>query len=197
MNVDVLIALSGFMFVTSMTPGPNNIMLLASGVNFGFRRTLPHMGGVVFGFLFMLLCIAVGLGQLLERAPAIYRVLKFLGGAYLVYLAYKIAMSGPMESDGEASRPLTFWAAAAFQWVNPKAWVATVTAVATYSDVTHYTNTVLIVAFVSFLASLLSVSSWTFFGTTLRGLLSNPLTLRRFNITMGLLLVASLWPMLR
>lgn len=197
MSLEIFLALISFMFVTSMTPGPNNIMLMASGVNFGFRRTLPHMVGVALGFLFLLICVAIGLGKLLESAPYLFTTLKFAGGSYLVYLAYRIATSGPIKNTEGGGKPLGVLGAAAFQWVNPKAWVATVTAVATYTDVERYIDTLLIVIAVAFAVSVLSTSTWTAFGTVLRDILSNPKTLRRFNIAMALLLVASLWPMLR
>ena len=103
-----------------MTPGPNNIMLLASGVNFGFARTIPHMVGIVFGFQFMLFCIALGLGKLLETSPTTFTFLKYAGGCYLVFLAYKIATSGPLENGKGEGKPLGVMGAAAFQWVNQK-----------------------------------------------------------------------------
>lgn len=197
MPFDVLIALISFAFVTSMTPGPNNIMVLASGVNFGFRRTVPHMLGIIFGFQILLLCIGVGLGQLLERAPVVFIALKFAGGSYLLYLAYKIATSGPVANTRGDGRPLSVIGAAAFQWVNPKAWVVSLTSIATYTNLEHYQTSLAIVVLTMLAASLVSVTTWTAFGIGLSTFLSNPKVLRVFNITMALLLVASLWPMLR
>lgn len=123
MSVEIFLALLVFAFVSSVTPGPNNLMLLASGVNFGFRRTIPHMLGIGVGFFVLLLAIGFGLGALIETVPSFYAALKFAGGAYMLYLARKIAMS---RSIGEAkhrdkAEPMTFLQAAAFQWVNPKA----------------------------------------------------------------------------
>ena len=197
MSPEIFFALVSFMFVTSMTPGPNNIMLMASGVSFGFRRSLPHMAGVVIGFQILLLCIAFGLGKILETAPIFYTVLKFAGGSYLTYLAYKIAISGPIQATGDTGQPLSFFDAAAFQWVNPKAWVSSLTAISAYTNVERYFDIVAIVVAIAFVISLLSVTTWTSFGMALKQFLSNPKTLRRFNIAMALLLVVSLWPMLR
>ncbi|MGO4841915.1 LysE family translocator, partial [Rhizobiaceae sp. 2RAB30] len=116
---------------TSVTPGPNNLMLLASGVNFGFQRTVPHMLGIGAGFLVLLLSIGLGLGALLSAYPALHLALKFAGGAYLLYLAWRIAMSRSLsDSRGEKARPMSFLEAAAFQWVNPKAWMIALTGMA-------------------------------------------------------------------
>ena len=198
MPLDIFLALIVFAFVTSITPGPNNLMLLASGVNFGFRRTIPHMLGIGGGFLSLLLGVGFGLGALLAAWPALHTALKLAGGAYLIYLAWRIAMSRAL-SDGRAAeaRPMTFLEAAAFQWVNPKAWVMAVTAMAVYTDPASQSPSVLIVAVAFALVNLPSVSTWAGFGTALRGFLSEPRRLKWFNIAMGVSLVASLWPMLR
>ena len=197
MSFEIFLALVGFMFVTSMTPGPNNIMLMASGVNFGFRRSIPHMMGVAIGFQILLLCIAFGLGKLLDSFPMLYTGLKFAGGSYLVYLAYKIATAGAVKSTAGEGKPLSIFAAAAFQWVNPKAWIVCLTVMSTYTNPDHYLYTVLIVNAVGIGVSILSTTTWAAFGTALKEVLSNPRTLRRFNVTMALLLVVSLWPMLK
>ncbi len=188
MSTDILIALIGFAFVTSLTPGPNNIMLLSSGVNYGFRRTIPHMLGIITGFPLMLVAVGLGLGQILERA---------VGGIYLLYLAWKIANAGGVDVDNSYKKPFTFVEAAAFQWVNPKSWVAGISAITVYSDTDNYLQSVFWIGLVFFFAALVSVTTWTGFGTGLRTFLSKPKTLRIFNIAMALLLVASLWPMLR
>ena len=197
MSVEIFLALVGFMFVTSMTPGPNNIMLMASGVNFGFRRSIPHMMGVAIGFQILLLCIAFGLGKLLDSFPMLYTALKFAGGSYLIYLAYKIATAGAVKSTVGEGKPLSIFAAAAFQWVNPKAWIVCLTVMSTYTNPDHYLYTVLIVNAVGIGVSILSTTTWAAFGTALKEVLSNPKTLRRFNVSMALLLVVSLWPMLK
>ena len=172
-------------------------MLLASGVNFGFRRTIPHMLGVGLGFGFMLLCVGFGLGQVLLAVPGLLMTLKVAGALYLLYLAYRIARSGPIEAGGEASaQPITFLQAAAFQWVNPKAWMMAVTAMSVYTLPASYMNSMLVVVMVFTLVNLPSVSVWCGIGVSLRRWLSDSFRLRAFNWTMAALLVASLWMML-
>ncbi len=200
MTLDIFAALVLFAFVTSVTPGPNNLMLMASGVNFGFRRTIPHMLGIGIGFLSLLLGVGFGLGAVLAAYPALHLALKVAGGAYLLYLAWRIAMARSIASadDGdEEARPMTFLEAAAFQWVNPKAWVMAVTAMAIYTDPRAPFLSVVLVSLAFALVNLPCVSTWAGFGVALRGFLADPARLKWFNIAMGLLLVASLWPMLR
>lgn len=196
MSLDLFAALVGFAFVSSVTPGPNNMMLLASGVNFGFRRTVPHMLGIGFGFASLLLGVGFGLGALLAAFPALHLALKIAGGAYLLFLAWRIATSRTLAQAGSVSQPMSFPAAAAFQWVNPKAWVMAVTAMAIYTSREAPVLSVLLVAAAFALVNLPSVSVWAGFGTALRGWLSDPVRLRWFNVAMGLLLAATLWPML-
>lgn len=197
MSPDLLMALLLFAFVSSITPGPNNLMLLASGVNFGFRRTVPHMLGIGAGFVVLLLAVGFGLGAVLASYPKLHLALKTAGGAYLIYLAWRIATSRSMEERGlGAARPMTFLQAAAFQWVNPKAWVMAVTAMALYTSPQAPFLTVLLVALAFGLVNLPCVSSWAAFGTALRGFLADPARLKWFNVSMGAALVASLWPML-
>ncbi len=197
MSAEILWALVAYSFATSVTPGPNNLMLLASGVNFGFRRSIPHMLGIGGGFVFLLLCVGFGLGQLLERAPSLHLVLKIAGAAYLLFLAWKIATSGPIEEKAGGAVPMTFLQAAAFQWVNPKAWFMAITAMSVYTIPASYTFSVLLIALVFGVVNVPSVSIWCGMGTAMRRFLSSPKTLRIFNVTMALLLVASLWPMLK
>lgn len=197
MPLDTLLALLVFALTTSITPGPNNMMLFASGVNFGFRRTIPHMLGIGAGFFALLIGVGFGLGALLKTVPLLYTVLKFAGGAYLVWIAWKIATSRALAEGQAGAKPMTFLGAAAFQWVNPKAWVMAVTAIATYTDTRQYFSTVLVVGVVFVLVNVPSVSTWAGFGSALRDWLSDPVRLKWFNITMAVLLVLSLWPMLR
>lgn len=197
MPLDTLLALLIFALTTSITPGPNNMMLFASGVNFGFRRTIPHMLGIGAGFFALLIGVGFGLGALLKTVPLLYTVLKFAGGAYLVWIAWKIATSRALAEGQAGAKPMTFLGAAAFQWVNPKAWVMAVTAIATYTDTRQYFSTVLVVGVVFVLVNVPSVSTWAGFGSALRDWLSDPVRLKWFNITMAVLLVLSLWPMLR
>lgn len=198
MPADVFLALATFALVTSVTPGPNNFMLLASGVNFGFWRTVPHMLGISSGFCTLLLGVGLGLGALLQTFPALHLALKVAGGAYLLYLAWKIAMSRSVYAGTDANAaPMTFLQAAAFQWVNPKAWVMAVTAMAVYTNPERPIVSMALVAISFPLINLPSVSVWAGFGMALRGFLADPVRLKWFNIAMGVLLAATLWPMLR
>ena len=192
-----LLALVTFAFVTSVTPGPNNMMLFASGVNFGFRRTIPHMLGISSGFFVLLVAVGFGLGAILKTYPLVFTVLKFAGGGYLLYIAWHIAMSRSLSEGSAGARPMTFLEAAAFQWFNPKAWVMALGAMATYPNPEKYALTVWIIAAVFAGINLPSVSSWAGFGSALRGWLSVPARLKWFNISMGVLLVLSLWPMVK
>ncbi|WP_276117911.1 LysE family translocator [Pararhizobium qamdonense] len=197
MQAETLLALFLFAFTTSITPGPNNMMLFASGVNFGFARTIPHMFGIGAGFLTLLIAVGLGLGALLHSVPMLYTGLKFAGGAYLVWIAWKIGTSRTL-ADGKAGAvPMTFLQAAAFQWINPKAWVMAVTAMATYTSEQSYITSVFIVGAIFAIVNVPSVSTWAGFGSALRQWLSKPVRLKWFNITMAVLLVLSLWPMLR
>lgn len=198
MSLDAFLALLVYAFVTSITPGANNFMLLASGVNFGFARTTPHMLGIGSGFLTLLLGVGFGLGAVLTAFPALHTGLKIAGGAYLLYLAWKIGTSRSLGKGGEAkTRPMTFPEAAAFQWVNPKAWVMAITAMAVYTNPQRPFLSVLLISFAFAVVNVPSVSSWAGFGMALRGFLADPARLKWFNIAMGVLLAATLWPMLK
>ncbi|MCT8267441.1 MULTISPECIES: LysE family translocator [Afifella] len=197
MSTEVVSALIVFAVVASVTPGPNNLMLLASGVNFGFRRTLPHLLGVLVGFAILLTAVGLGVGALVERFPALHTLLKVVGGAYLLYLAWKIAMSRALHEESAGQGPLTFLEAALFQWVNPKAWMMGLAAMAAYTDPDHYALTLAIVVSVFCLVGIPSASIWAGFGSALKDWLNHPVRIKWFNIAMGLALVASLWPMLK
>jgi len=190
-----LAALAVFAFVASFTPGPNTLMLLASGVNHGFRATVPHMLGVSFGFPVLLTAIGLGLGALFEAWPAMAIALKWAGAAYMLYLAWRIAGAGaPKTTVSEADRPMNFVEAAAFQWVNPKAWVMGISALATYTIAGNYTASMAAVVAIFALISIAAVSTWAFFGVAVRRFLHDDRLRRVFNITMALLLVATLIP---
>ncbi|TPK21146.1 LysE family translocator [Mesorhizobium sp. B2-5-9] len=198
MTLDAFLALLLYALVTSVTPGPNNFMLLASGVNFGIVRTIPHMLGISIGFLVLLLAVGFGLGAVLTAFPALHTGLKIAGAVYLLYLAWKIAMSRSLSGKGETdARPMRFIDAAAFQWVNPKAWVMAITAMAVYTNPERPFLSVILIGVAFTVVNLPSVSVWAGFGTALRGFLSDPVRLKWFNIGMGVLLAATLWPMLR
>ncbi len=195
MTYDLLAALALFAFVSSVTPGPNNLMLMASGANFGFRRTIPHMLGVALGFVFMVLLVGAGLVQVFDAFPVSYTVLKVGSVVYLLYLAWKIANSGPAKSGDATGRPMTFLQAAAFQWVNPKAWAMALTAISAYTP-DHTLLAILLVGLVFGAINLPSVGSWTLLGQQMARFLTNERRLTLFNWTMAALLVASLYPVI-
>lgn len=184
-----------FAFVTSVTPGPNNMMLLASGVNFGVRATLPHMLGISCGHFIMLMAVGLGLGELFIRVPAVYPVMQMLGMAYMLYLAWGIVRSGAPAAQDEtnpSAKPLGFWSAAAFQWVNPKAWVMTL---GFFSNYLPQEAGVLLIAAASLLFSLInfpSIAVWAVMGARMGHYLQVDLYRRIFNWTMAVLLVASM-----
>ncbi len=194
MPIETLIALTAFGIAAAFTPGPNNIMLAASGMNFGFLRTAPHMGGVVVGFVIMFLGVGFGLGAFFIVYPVAQTVLKVIGVAYLLWLAWRIANAAPVNPSAQA-RPITFIEAALFQWVNPKALVVVVSALSIFIRPERAVTDVLIVAVVFFFVSIGAVVTWAGFGAALRGFLQNPAKRRIFNIAMALLLVASIAPM--
>ncbi|MDG9923027.1 MULTISPECIES: LysE family translocator [unclassified Pseudomonas] len=197
MTPELLIAFILFAFVTSVTPGPNNMMLLASGVNFGVRRSVPHMLGISLGFMVLVAAVGLGLGQLFEQFPPLYTALRYAGAAYLLYLAWKIAGAGSPDASGKAAgKPFTFLQAAAFQWVNPKAWIMAIGAITTYTPQDGFLANVLLIAALFALVNCPSVGLWTVAGSLLRRWLDKPRVLRAFNIGMALLLVASLYPIL-
>ena len=193
----LLPALTLFAFVSAATPGPNNLMLMTSGLNFGFRRTLPHFWGVDLGFAVMMLLVGLGLAEIFVRAPVLLVAMKWLGAAYLVFLAWKIARSGPLKTGEGRARPLTFLQGAAFQWINPKAWMIAVTACATYTDPDHYAMSVLLIAMVSAVVTAPCSSAWVAFGAGMQRWLDRPRNLAIFNYTMAALLLASLYPVFR
>jgi threonine/homoserine/homoserine lactone efflux protein len=198
LSLDLLLAFALFAFVTSVTPGPNNMMLLTSGVNFGFNRTVPHMLGICCGFFSLVLAVGLGLGAAFQAYPLLYTVLRYVGAAYLLYLAWKIATSGPAsDASGTESKPQTFMQAALFQWVNPKAWVMAVGAISTYTPLQGYFTNVVIISAVFAVINLPSVCVWAGFGSLLRNALRDPFWLRVFNGVMAVLLVVSLYPMLK
>ncbi|MGJ5206958.1 LysE family translocator [Bradyrhizobium sp. HKCCYLR20261] len=195
MSQQLLIAFVTFAFVMAFTPGPNNIMLLSSGVTYGFRRTVPHMMGVSFGFAFMVGAVGFGLATVFITYPVLQQVLKYLGAAYLIYLAIAIAFSGSTKPEETASRgPMSFWGAALFQWVNAKGWVMVISTITAYAAIARFPANVALQVAISFVMAVASTITWTLFGTALRPLLSSERAVRGFNIVMAVLLLASLYP---
>lgn len=196
MSYDLILALLGFAFVTSVTPGPNNMMLLASGVNFGFVRTIPHMLGISIGHSLMVFLVGLGLAGMMQAWPPAMILLKVASVAYMLWLAWKIANSAAPGKGNAAGKPFNFLQAAAFQWVNPKAWAMALGAISAYAGDGSLVS-VAIVAVVFSCVNLPSVAVWAAAGEALRGWLERPSRLRTFNWTMAALLVASLIPVLR
>ncbi|HTW29465.1 MAG TPA: LysE family translocator [Acetobacteraceae bacterium] len=192
-----LIPVAGFAVAMSGTPGPNNAMLAASGASFGFVRTTPHMLGVALGFPLMLLAVALGAGAPLRAWPWLQSGLRWIGIAYLLWLAWHIARLQPDAAGPRrrAGRPLSFLQAAAFQWVNPKAWVAAAGAIVTFVPPGRL-QPALLLATVFLVVTMVDVALWTAAGAASARVLTTPRALRRFNLTMALLLVASVLPML-
>ncbi|WP_370229224.1 LysE family translocator [Cognatishimia sp.] len=195
MTYEILTGLVGFAFVTSITPGPNNLMLMASGANFGFTRTIPHMLGIGIGFTVMVALVGFGLMQVFDLVPYSYEALTAASILYLLWLAWKFANAGAPETRSAASKPMTFVQAAAFQWVNPKAWYMALSAITLFAPERDIAS-VLFVALAFGAVNLPSVGSWTVLGQQMRRFLTNRLRLTLFNWTMALLLLASALPAL-
>ena len=192
MTYDLFLGLTAFAFVSSITPGPNNLMIMASGANFGVTRSVPHALGISGGFGAMIVLVGLGLAQIFDAFPALKAVLAVLSVIYLLWLAWKIANAAPPEARTADGTPMTFLQAAAFQWVNPKAWTMALTAVTLYTAGGPWA--VVPVAAWFTVVNLPSISVWLLMGVQVRRWLTSPARLRAFNWTMAGLLVASLWP---
>ncbi|PLS23610.1 LysE family translocator [Neptunicoccus cionae] len=195
MDYTLLPALAGFAFVSSITPGPNNLMLMASGANFGFTRSIPHMLGIGIGFTVMILLVGLGLIGLFDLFPLSYTLLKIFSIVYLTWLAWKIANAAPPSAGESGGIPMTFLQAALFQWVNPKAWSMALTAITAYAP-ERTVGSIVMVGLVFGIINLPCVSTWTVMGQQIRRILNRPRWLRAFNIFMALLLVLSALPVL-
>jgi threonine/homoserine/homoserine lactone efflux protein len=198
MTLETILSFSIFAFVTSITPGPNNIMLLASGLNFGFRLTIPHILGISTGFLFLVLAVGLGLAEVLSSYPQLYGVLKWLSAGYLLYLSWAIAKTTPLEknnNDTRSTKPMSYWGAAAFQWINPKAWIMAFSAFTAYVPVSTDSTTIIILSILFAAINMPSVGVWALFGSGLRKAFQNPRKLAIFNYFMAALLLASMLPL--
>lgn len=192
MTFDIFLSLAIFSFVTSITPGPNNIMLLASGINFGLKRTMPHAIGVSLGFFVMLLAVGIGIGALIKSSPIIYNILKYLGALYLLWLAWKTAISHSVEQNSnKQGSPLTLLEAALFQWINPKSWMMAISGITLYTSPQYPYISMLLVAIIFTLINFPCVAIWATLGHSLRERLKNPKILKLFNFIMGGLLALS------
>jgi len=191
----LLVAFVIFSAVMFFTPGPNNVMLLSSGLTYGFRRTLPLMAGVTLGVAFMVAAVGLGLGTIFIAYPLLQTILKYAGAAYLIYLAAAIAMSGTAPSVQDNQRgPMTFWGAAVFQWINVKGWVMVIGTITAYAAIANFPWNIAIQTAISLVMGVLATVTWALFGSALRPLLNSPSRVRVFNIAMALLLLASLYP---
>ena len=195
----MLPSLALFALSASITPGPNNAVIMASGVNHGIRKSLPHFVGINLGFFLMVISVGFGLGAVFEAIPTLHTVIKVLGILYLLYLAWLIATTPTMAKAQSAAKPLTLAQAALFQWVNPKAWVMISGAIATFTSASSSSIylQVLVVATVFITVGTPSCLLWLFGGVGLRRLLNKPQRLKAFNVMMALLLVASLYPVIQ
>ena len=197
MSQQLIIAFIVFASVAAFTPGPNNVMLMTSGLNYGFRRSLQHLAGVTIGYSILIVIVGLGLGAIFAAYPVLQTILKYAGAVYLIYLAVVIAISGPADTKtGAQGKPMTFTGAALFQWVNVKGWVIAVGSVSAYATIASYPWNMIILALIICVITLGSSLTWVLFGTALQSLVKSPRAVRIFNITMALLLVASLYPVL-
>jgi threonine/homoserine/homoserine lactone efflux protein len=195
MSHSLLIAFVVFAAVMYFTPGPNNIMVLSSGLTFGFRPTVPHIAGITFGCAFMVAAVGVGFGAIFIAYPLLQTVLKYAGAAYLVYLAATIALSEPVKpGEDTGRRPMTFWGAALFQWVNVKGWVMVIGTITAYAGIASFPWNIAIQVVLCLLLGVVSTSIWTLSGSSLCSLMTSPRAVRVFNLTMAALLLASLFP---
>jgi threonine/homoserine/homoserine lactone efflux protein len=191
--------LASIPFMTSMgiTPGPNNVLVASSGVNFGFRATVPHILGITIGYPVMLLIVGLGLAKIFMAIPLVHQVLKYVSIVYLLYLAWSIARSAAVSEAQKIYKPMTFVQGAAFQWVNVKGWVAALSAVTTYTAVdSTLPLQIVALAMLAVVITLISVSSWTVFGAMLRRFLHTERRRRWFNYSMAALLLISIIPVL-
>ncbi|MDD1780227.1 LysE family translocator [Enterovibrio sp. ZSDZ35] len=193
--MEYIVAVTLFAISASATPGPNNLLLMSSGANYGVRRSLPLMCGICFGFALMLFLVGVGFGQIFQTFPELHFIIKCVGTAYLLYLAYLIARSGELSSVGSEAKPLSFLKGALFQWVNAKAWVVATGAIAAFTTLgeSYYAQN-LTIAITFFLISFPSVGIWLLFGSALKKVLTSPTRRAVFNYAMSGLLVLSVLP---
>ncbi len=195
--MDYFLPLLGFVVIATCTPGPNNVMVLASGANWGLRRTFPHILGIAVGFPVMIVAVGFGLDAIFQAFPVVYVILKWVAFAYMLYLAWRVAQAGRPKAEEEGGRPLNLIEAAAFQWVNPKAWAIIIGAVALYTTPTgnHFVQ----VGLIALLFGLVCIPNgvvWAMFGTAIARFLEDDRHRRTFNIVMALLLIASVVPTL-
>lgn len=192
--LDFLIPVLLFSMSTTITPGPNNIMVTASGTNFGYRRTIPHIVGIAVGLPLMIIVMGLGLGSVFKTYAWIHTVLRYAGATYLLYLSWKIAFfHGSDIGDNPRTRPFSFFEALLFQWVNPKAWMMSIGAIAAFtSQRDEVYLEVFLIALIFCITCLHNVSLWTMLGVNVKRLLTKQQHRQTFNLFMAALLVISL-----
>jgi threonine/homoserine/homoserine lactone efflux protein len=196
-TVELLISIAAFALTATLTPGPNNVLLLSSGLTFGYKRTLPHVFGVFLGFALMVLLVGLGIGIIFEKFPIVLKILKIIGILYLFWMAYKIASSKGNMKIKENHKPFTFMQAALFQWVNPKGWIMSMTAMSIF--VTSKENSitqVFIIAFLFLITGAISCNTWAIGGVALKRFIKDESHVRKFNLIMAILLVLSILPVI-
>jgi threonine/homoserine/homoserine lactone efflux protein len=196
MNIETAAALGLTALVTSISPGPSNLLLLAAATNFGFRRALPQVFGVTAGFSSMLVASGLGLAGLVTAAPALDLAIRFAGGVYLLFLAWKLALAAPSASRAPEARLIGFWESAAFQWTNPKAWIVALATMSIYTTPLAPTASALVATMLFAAVNLPAVSMWAACGSGLRRFLAHPVRMRWFNRAMAILLAASVVPLI-
>jgi threonine/homoserine/homoserine lactone efflux protein len=180
-----------YSFVMAITPGPNNVMLTASGANFGFRRTVPHLLGIATGHAIQMIAVSAGLGALFAAWPVLQTILQWVGAAYLVFLGWKLIRSGEVH-EGHAPQPVTFLQAAVFQFVNPKAWVMSLSGAAIFlPEGMGLLAATLAILSVMVIVNLPCITVWAVFGSALRGVLKRKPARLAFNIAMAVALAAT------
>lgn len=196
--MELYLAIILFAASTTVTPGPNNIMIMTSGLNYGVKESIPHLLGICFGFPAMVIMVGLGFSVVFEMYPIFHEVIKILGVVYLLYLAWLIASSSPTSLEVDNSKPLSFTQAALFQWINPKAWVMATGAVSAYTSVSsEIFSQVIFIAFAFFIVAFPCVGIWLFFGVGLKKYLNSAKHQKIFNVSMALLLVGSVYPVIK
>ena len=197
--MDFIIEILFFAFATSITPGPNNIMVFNAGINYGFCKTIPHILGICLGFPIMLICVGLGMGSFFEKYVMLHKLFKIGAALYLIFIAWKIANTNNIRLSGCTNNkvgPISFWQASLFQWINPKAWIMAVVAVSTYTTIGGNYYEIVRIAFIFIIVSFPCVSAWTIVGQYIRKFVTKEKYLKCINITSGLLIIMSLLPIL-
>ena len=200
MSNEALLSFAMFALVTSITPGPNNILLMTSGVNHGFLRTVPHLSGVSIGFAILFLGTGLGLGELFTRLPVVYEVMRWVAIAYFLHLAWRLSTTSAYSDNPEAAHAPTakvwrFHEGFAFQWINPKVWIMAIGAFSRYVPIGQGTGAIVRATIIFTVIGIPCSVAWVLFGSRMRRYLLQGHRRRVFNIGMATLLLASLAPL--